>query len=275
MKRGAVDIAVIIPSTGRQTLFASLSSVFDQDLTPKEIVVVDDSKEQKIEFQPRTNLKLIKTGGGRGPSSARNLGIASTKSSIVAFLDDDDIWLKNHLSTSIEKMEEFDLDAIISSAITHKGVRPKKLLSGEKDPLIEVYGGIRYLNSPYYLPLPGLMVKREVTNHISFNERLRDREDLWFIHKIFEFGFRIQQSNSTTVKIHDNYSRKIFRSNLDANIKWFYRLMTIDRTAAKKFIKYIAIRNELLRANIRNVIKLLKLSSSVKSIHNPQLLIQD
>lgn len=183
MRNGLAEVAVILPSIGRPSLSKALHSVYKQDLVPKEIVVIDDSFHQKIELIYGPTIRILRTGGGKGPSYSRNLGISQTKSRFIAFLDDDDIWLNNHLSFSTEIILKLNLDAHFSSANTRKGVRPKITISGNKDPLIEVYRNIKLFNSPYFLPLPGLVVKREVTNHINFNERLYDREDLWFIDR--------------------------------------------------------------------------------------------
>jgi glycosyltransferase involved in cell wall biosynthesis len=87
----------------------ALVSVLEQGLSPAElqIVVVDDGSTDQTpaiiqKFAPRVK-PLRKKNGGQ--ASAFNLGFAVARGEIVAFLDGDDWWAKEKLSTVADALE--------------------------------------------------------------------------------------------------------------------------------------------------------------------------
>lgn len=105
-------VSVIIPSYNRfEYLLNAVNSVKDQTYKNYEIIVVNDESSQK-EYYENTiediNLINIKKkdypdwGGSRQP--LRNIGAEIAKGEYLAFLDDDDIWMKNKLELQIKEM---------------------------------------------------------------------------------------------------------------------------------------------------------------------------
>jgi glycosyltransferase involved in cell wall biosynthesis len=96
-------VAVIPLYNGARFIEQSFRSVFAQTLQPNEIVVVDDGStddgagsaivERLARERPITLLR--KPNGGQ--SSARNYGVAQSKSALIALLDQDDVWYPHHL----------------------------------------------------------------------------------------------------------------------------------------------------------------------------------
>jgi peptidoglycan/xylan/chitin deacetylase (PgdA/CDA1 family)/SAM-dependent methyltransferase len=91
------DIAAVITcyNLGR-TLEEALRSIQTQTVPPTELLIVDDGStdiftRQVIRRLVRSGCRVLETAN-RGVSAARNTGIRSTKSSIIAVLDGDD-WL--------------------------------------------------------------------------------------------------------------------------------------------------------------------------------------
>ncbi len=78
-----------------------IESVKNQTLAPKEIIVVLDPDDVLVDYYKKrlgSDVKLV-TSDAFGLSSARNMGIKSSDSELIAFIDDDAVadcnWLKN------------------------------------------------------------------------------------------------------------------------------------------------------------------------------------
>jgi glycosyltransferase involved in cell wall biosynthesis len=101
------SIVAIIPLyNGARWIEQSIKSVLAQTLVPDEFIVVDDGStddgphvvERLAQRHPITLLR--KPNGGQ--SSARNFGVAHSKSALIALLDQDDAWYPHHLATLIK-----------------------------------------------------------------------------------------------------------------------------------------------------------------------------
>jgi glycosyltransferase involved in cell wall biosynthesis len=104
-------ISVIIPTFKRTELLdRALASVYAQDIDPNdvEVLVVGDGCP---ELEANPHLKDLNTNGFNTTiynlkrnhndlgAAARNHGILHAKGEYIAYLDDDDVWMPNHLSS--------------------------------------------------------------------------------------------------------------------------------------------------------------------------------
>lgn len=95
--------SVVIPLYNKAPhIEATLRSVLSQQLAPVEIIVVDDGStdggDQLVSGFSHQGVRLIRQCN-RGPSAARNVGVAAASAAYVAFLDADDTWLPMHLAS--------------------------------------------------------------------------------------------------------------------------------------------------------------------------------
>lgn len=90
----------------------TINSVLAQTYTNWELIVIDDkSKDNTCKIvetytEKHPNIKLIKLEKNGGVANARNVGLAEAKGKYIAFLDSDDIWLKEKLAKQVTYMEE-------------------------------------------------------------------------------------------------------------------------------------------------------------------------
>jgi len=110
-------ISVIIPVyNGEKYLSRSLQSVFSQDYTHVEVIVVndgstDDSPDICKSF-PETHYI---SQPNQGVAVARNRGIESSTGDYIAFLDQDDCWVPNKLTQQINYLEEHpEMDFVLA-----------------------------------------------------------------------------------------------------------------------------------------------------------------
>ncbi|WP_052002851.1 glycosyltransferase family 2 protein [Microvirga sp. BSC39] len=99
-----IEVSVIVPvRNGHDFIRRSVESALRQTLREIEVIVVDDAStddtaqivEEHAEKEPR--LKIIRLDTNRGPSAARNAGIAAASGRWIALLDADDWYVPERL----------------------------------------------------------------------------------------------------------------------------------------------------------------------------------
>lgn len=106
---GLPSISVIIATRDRPDLLVEATrSVLAQHLLPEELLVVDDGPTKAasralaaLTAESAFPLRLL-TGPEAGPAAARNVGLRAARGELVAFLDDDDLWLPEKLALQVQ-----------------------------------------------------------------------------------------------------------------------------------------------------------------------------
>lgn len=118
MQKNNLTFSIVIPAyNSAEFIGDALVSCLQQTLLPKEIIVIDDcSSDQTREIVKQFNsplINLLVNSTNKGPSYSRNLGIKSTTSSWILFLDADDIFHKKKLETLNRLLlEDFSISAV-------------------------------------------------------------------------------------------------------------------------------------------------------------------
>lgn len=101
----------------------TMEMVQAQSYTDWELILVDDcSKDNSCEIienylkeKPDARIRLIKKEKNEGAALTRNRGIREAKGRYIAFLDADDVWLKQKLQAQMEFMEKTDTGFVFSA----------------------------------------------------------------------------------------------------------------------------------------------------------------
>lgn len=102
--------SVVIPTRNRATyLKKALDSVYAQSYQNFEIIVVNDgSTDSTANIAEQYDTRLRYYGQPhQGVSAARNRGIAEAKGEIIAFLDDDDLFLPGRLEKGVDYLNRY------------------------------------------------------------------------------------------------------------------------------------------------------------------------
>lgn len=117
-------ISVILPTRHRLTLLPqALASLATQTFTDFEVVVVNDGgpslAEPAVAWTRRLGLDLVlvELPTRLGASAARNAGIDHSRGDLLAFLDDDDIVLPDHLDTAVKHLHARRDDLVYLGAL--------------------------------------------------------------------------------------------------------------------------------------------------------------
>lgn len=109
---GSQRIGVVVPLYNkRETIMRAIESISRQDLCPAQVLIVDDGSTDG-------SSEIAKAACSRygysyfwqenaGVSAARNSGIDLCNTDFICFLDADDEWLPNHVSTVVRLASEY------------------------------------------------------------------------------------------------------------------------------------------------------------------------
>jgi glycosyltransferase involved in cell wall biosynthesis len=187
------------------TIVETLNSVFNQKYENLEIIIIndgstDDSKSKVEDTIQRFNTKDIKliNQDNLGVSVARNRGIIEAKGEYIAFLDSDDVWLKNKLSTQIKLMNKYKDIHLLGTLLTSD--TNKKSIGRIKD-----ISFISLLFKNYFMT-PTVVVKKEVFEKVGYfksDKRYSEDYDLWL--RIAErFRTSIYMGRLATLSVENN-----------------------------------------------------------------------
>lgn len=106
-------VSIITPCyNSADFISATINSVLEQTYTNWELIIIDDkSKDNSCEIieeytKQYSKISLVKLTQNGGVANARNVGLQEAKGKYIAFLDSDDIWLKEKLKKQVSYMED-------------------------------------------------------------------------------------------------------------------------------------------------------------------------
>jgi glycosyltransferase involved in cell wall biosynthesis len=93
---------IVVVKNGARYLASALRSIFQQDYSPFEVVLIDGQSTDATPEIAKSfgNIRYI-WQENHGLANARNIGIHAAQGDLIAFLDHDDVWAPNKLSTQV------------------------------------------------------------------------------------------------------------------------------------------------------------------------------
>jgi glycosyltransferase involved in cell wall biosynthesis len=121
LAKGAPKVSVIVPTYNRPRLLeAALRSILDQTFQDFEILVVNDQgmDVEHILARLRSPRRIVhlRHAVNRGLAAARNTGCRFARGKYLAYLDDDDLFLPDHLQTLVSYLESSGRQAAYTDA---------------------------------------------------------------------------------------------------------------------------------------------------------------
>jgi glycosyltransferase involved in cell wall biosynthesis len=138
LSQGATDqqnrhsplVSVVIPAYQcAEHITHAIDSVLAQTFLDYEILIVNDgspdARSLELALKPyEMRIRYIKQEN-RGPSGARNKGVMQAKGKYIAFLDSDDSWFPDHLSSQVSMLlNNPSLDLVYSDSVLARGGKP-------------------------------------------------------------------------------------------------------------------------------------------------------
>jgi glycosyltransferase involved in cell wall biosynthesis len=98
---------------GDKYINEAIESVLSQTYTNIELVIVNDGSEDTSEkvirhYSDNRNIIYVKHNKNMGIPSARNTGVRESSGELIAFLDQDDLWLPNKITEQTDFLSSLD-----------------------------------------------------------------------------------------------------------------------------------------------------------------------
>lgn len=209
-------VSIVVPTFNRTFTFErAINSLISQKYTNIQIIIVNDNFDIEIKnfirnsvsnYQnkfPNLNIKYIESDKNVGSAKARNLGILSSQGKYITFLDDDDLYLPEKISTQLKVMIKDDSDFSITDQIIYNS----------KEKIIETrIRKITYTNNQMFLikyhllhHLTGtntLMFKRDFLIKIGMFDPINFGDEFYLIMKALEFKGKLSYISGSNVKAY-------------------------------------------------------------------------
>jgi len=211
-------VSVVIPTYKRPVaLDRAINSVLAQTYSNVEVVVVDDNnpdtegrlltEEKMLLYKNNPRVHYIKHSHNKGGSAARNMGARSSKSTYIAFLDDDDEYLPYKIQSQVQILEAKGAEwAVCYSRYYSKKENEKPVESREHE---EGYLYLEALSQKICLAAgSNLLIKREAFESVGgFDEsfiRNQDHEILTKLLKRYMIAYSAEPGLIVHVHACDN-----------------------------------------------------------------------
>lgn len=208
-------VSVIIPTyRNRGGLIKSVESVLSQNYNGLiEVIIVDDNDPQSVfrkntkelmaHYKNNPKVKYIQHEVNKNGAAARNTGIRAAQGELIAFLDDDDLFLEGKLSKQVAYLcHHPDVEAVYCLARRGNKIASTAVIEGDGS------REILLLQSNFFTP--SLMFRRESLEAINgFDESFRRHQDYELLLRFFAAGYKIGCVPEVLIEIGKNQGENI------------------------------------------------------------------
>lgn len=193
-------VSIVIPAYNVAPFIGeTLESVFAQEFTDYEVIIVNDGSPDTEEFERllkpnQERIRYLKQEN-RGASAARNAGLRAARGEFVAFLDADDLWLPTYLNEQVGLIRERNCDLVCADALivgdSPNAGRTYFETVMETTPPDEVTF-LDLLSGERSLITSGVLARREAILKVGpFDEALRNAQDFDLWLRLARHGARL------------------------------------------------------------------------------------
>ena len=268
-------VSIIINCYNGETYLAdALKSILTQTYKNFEVIFWDNQSHDNSAYIYKSfkdkRLKYYYAKKHTSLYRARNLAIKKGKGKLIAFLDTDDIWLKDKLSSQIEKFKNKKINLVYSNYyILNQLTGLKKIAYKNKLPEGLIY---KELLKNYFLAIGTVLIKKDIflKRKFFFNERFNIIGDFDnFIRISKNNHFSCIQHPLSIYRIHKkSFSNKNYKMHIDELKFWVKKNYFLNKNLlffVKQKILYMKIILNIINKKYTLSLKLIrKIQSATK-----------
>lgn len=207
----AGDVTVVVPVRDRPSQLDRLLGALDDDMA---VIVVDDASDDAgttKEIAERHGAHVVALATNVGPAGARNAGLASVHTPLVAFVDSDCVPAPDWLDPLLGHFDDPVVAAVaprvvpMAPATDDQDMDPIRRYEAVRSSLDRgaLEGPVRRGSSIPYVPSAALVVRAAVpAGPELFDAGLRGGEDVDLVWRLADAGWDVRYAPSSTVE-HD------------------------------------------------------------------------
>ena len=218
--------SVIIPLYNKEDFIAdTIKSVLNQTFTDFEIIVVNDGSTDESEIQVQKALGNYKNvtllnQENRGLSASRNRGISLAKGDVIALIDADDLWDKSFLEcifklhSNYPEASCYGTDYLEKYSDTNIQETRKNIDYKLKHTNFQIKDFFITNIFQHIVCQSSIAFKKEISNHILFDETINLGEDIDFYLKCF-INYNLVYSYTPLAIINCNIPNQITKGSVN------------------------------------------------------------
>jgi glycosyltransferase involved in cell wall biosynthesis len=267
-------VSIIMNCYNGDTYLAhSIKSVLDQTYKNFEIIFWDNqSKDRSAIIFKNFKDKRLKYYYARQHTTlykARNLAIKKSKGKFIAFLDTDDLWFKDKLSSQIKKINSNkEIDLVYSNYLILNQVTGLRNIAYKN----ELPEGVIYkdLLKNYFLGIGTVVMRKDVNikNKNFFNTRYNIIGDFDFFTRLSKNNyFSCLQRPLSIYRIHkESFSNKNYQMHINELKFWLKKEKFLDESLIFSVRQKIFYMEIILNIFNKKYIESLKMLKQIESV---------
>lgn len=231
MKAKEADISVVVPLYNHERyVIATLESVFNQSVRPREVIVVDDgSNDGSLElvrsvFADKANLVLWSKPNA-GAHHTINAGIYRATSANVAILNSDDIFEPDRLQICLELLEKNKEAAVVCTGITFIDGAGHKIPNDWYRQAYEYYLAngdlaLALINGNFLMTTSNFVIRRSAFEKYGYFGNFRYTHDLAFLLRLLAKDVMIHVDPRPLLQYRIHSSNTISEGVMKVKVEW-------------------------------------------------------
>lgn len=205
-------ISIVIPTYKRATMLdRAINSCLTQSYQNIEVIVVDDNNpdseyrkstsEMMKKYELNSKVKYIKMKKNGGGVKARNFGIENSNGNYIAFLDDDDYFLKDKLKHQLGYMKKNNLDACFTGSETYDETKNKLIKIKRYTNFNDYNDLLRFHLVEMIVSTQTFMFKKEILNAVGGFKEVPAGQEFCLMYNVIKNGFKVGYLDEVLTRI--------------------------------------------------------------------------